>query len=249
MTPACVHPHPNKTRKNAIKYFNVPSTKCCNAPSIFTSVLTAQPKSEPIATVIPNLEQGCANLWWHGSACAKTPQSNTSLPYTERTMKLTNTAVALCLTFPFVLASPAQTKSQTSSAVRHTSSTAHRTPTAATGNPADHPPGVPPVRGIPKPLYALRYVDILVGGGDVAATQKYYTVRYTGWTTDGKKFDSSDDHPGKDPITFPYGGHRVIMGWDTGFEECASAASVASSSRISSPTESPGKGRFRPRRT
>jgi peptidylprolyl isomerase len=43
-------------------------------------------------------------------------------------------------------------------------------------------------------------------------------VRYTGWLTDGTKFDSSYDHPGGEPITFPAGIHRVIPGWDSGFE-------------------------------
>jgi peptidylprolyl isomerase len=43
-------------------------------------------------------------------------------------------------------------------------------------------------------------------------------VRYTGWLTDGTKFDSSNDHPGAEPIVFPYGARRVIPGWDTGFE-------------------------------
>jgi peptidylprolyl isomerase len=35
---------------------------------------------------------------------------------------------------------------------------------------------------------------------------------------DGTKFDSSYDHPDHQPIAFPYGAHRVIPGWDTGFE-------------------------------
>ena len=43
-------------------------------------------------------------------------------------------------------------------------------------------------------------------------------MHYTGWTTDGKKFDSSFDHDGKEPIVFPVGARRVIIGWDTGFE-------------------------------
>ena len=49
---------------------------------------------------------------------------------------------------------------------------------------------------------------------------RFYTVNYTGYLPDGTKFDSSVDpafkHP--TPFTFPYGGHRVITAWDTGFE-------------------------------
>ena len=125
------------------------------------------------------------------------------------------------------LASATAAMAQTSpaparSGARRPASTAPKSASAATtspaANPADNPPDVPSVTGSPKPLYALRYVDIAVGNGPVAVPEKYYTVRYTGWTTDGKKFDSSDDHPGKEPITFPYGAHRVIYGWDTGFE-------------------------------
>lgn len=119
--------------------------------------------------------------------------------------------------------SVAQTSSTTTRkpAVRRRASTAKSASTATTAaaaNPADNPPDVPPVSGAPKPLYALRYVDIVVGTGPAAEPEKFYTVRYTGWTTDGKKFDSSDDHPGKEAFTFPYGAHRVIPGWDTGFE-------------------------------
>ncbi len=43
-------------------------------------------------------------------------------------------------------------------------------------------------------------------------------MNYTGWTTDGKKFDSSYDHDGGQPFVFPAGARRVITGWDTGFE-------------------------------
>ncbi len=104
---------------------------------------------------------------------------------------------------------------------RSTTAPAHHAATsssaASTASKADNPPGVPPVSATPKSLYALRYVDIVTGTGPLAAANKYYTVKYTGWLTDGTKFDSSYDHPGQDPITFPYGAHRVIPGWDTGF--------------------------------
>ncbi len=92
------------------------------------------------------------------------------------------------------------------------------------------PPNIPRVVGLSKALYALRYIDTKVGSGELApptvlgasrADSKimFYTVQYTGWLAkNGTKFDSSFDHPGKDPIVFPVGTHRVIPGWDTGFE-------------------------------
>lgn len=92
------------------------------------------------------------------------------------------------------------------------------------------PPNIPKVAGIAKPLYALRYIDTLAGTGPLAqptilgtsqadSTIMFYTVRYTGWLAkDGTKFDSSFDHPGAEPFTFPFGVRRVIPGWDTGFE-------------------------------
>jgi peptidylprolyl isomerase len=94
----------------------------------------------------------------------------------------------------------------------------HHTTTAAKplANPADNPPGVPKITGTPKPLYSLRYVDTVIGTGPLAESRKYYTVHYTGWLTDGTKFDSSVDRG--TPFTFPYGAHRVIPGWDTGFQ-------------------------------
>ena len=64
--------------------------------------------------------------------------------------------------------------------------------------------------------FSLDYIDTKIGTGDLAKPGKFYTVHYTGYLLDGTKFDSSVDRG--DPITFPYGGHRVIPGWDTGFE-------------------------------
>jgi peptidylprolyl isomerase len=64
--------------------------------------------------------------------------------------------------------------------------------------------------------YALTYLDLKAGTGVPVEPRKWTTVQYTGYLTDGTKFDSSYDHG--QPFTFPYGAHRVIPGWDTGFE-------------------------------
>lgn len=67
--------------------------------------------------------------------------------------------------------------------------------------------------------FALAYQEIHVGTGEPARPHMYYTVKYTGYLLDGTKFDSSEDHPEiKEGISFPYGAHRVIPGWDMGFE-------------------------------
>jgi peptidylprolyl isomerase len=102
---------------------------------------------------------------------------------------------------------------------RTTAATTAKKPVAATtvADPKDTPPNVPAVTGTPKPLYSLRYVDTVIGTGPLAEPRKYYTVHYTGWTTDGTKFDSSVDRG--TPISFPYGAHQVIPGWDTGFQD------------------------------
>jgi peptidylprolyl isomerase len=80
-------------------------------------------------------------------------------------------------------------------------------------------PKIPPVPaglGCPKVEYSLTYLDLKAGTGALVETGKWTTVEYTGYLTDGTKFDSSYDHG--QPFTFPYGAHRVIPGWDTGFE-------------------------------
>ncbi len=60
----------------------------------------------------------------------------------------------------------------------------------------------------------LQYVDEVVGNG--ASPQKGQTVvvHYTGWLTNGTKFDSSVDR-GR-PFEFTLGVGQVIKGWDEG---------------------------------
>jgi FKBP-type peptidyl-prolyl cis-trans isomerase FkpA len=62
----------------------------------------------------------------------------------------------------------------------------------------------------------LQYEDMKVGEGDVATTGQTVAVHYTGWLTNGKKFDSSKDRG--QPFEFPLGGGRVIKGWDEGVQ-------------------------------
>ncbi|HUB20023.1 MAG TPA: FKBP-type peptidyl-prolyl cis-trans isomerase [Acidobacteriaceae bacterium] len=66
--------------------------------------------------------------------------------------------------------------------------------------------------------FSLDYVDTKEGTGAPVVAHKCLAVQYTGYLVDGAKFDSSHDHPGGQPISFLYGGHQVIPGWDTGFE-------------------------------
>jgi len=66
--------------------------------------------------------------------------------------------------------------------------------------------------------FTLAYIDVAPGTGELVHASKFVTVKYTGYLADGTKFDSSEDHPNKEPLTFQYGMHKVIQGWDTGFE-------------------------------
>lgn len=154
--------------------------------------------------------------------------------------------VLILLMAASAVAASAQThaKPATTSAKAATSTTK---PAAIAARPAGStvgvklPPGVPAVKGIVKTAFSLRYQDIKIGVGADAEPNKIYKVHYTGWlAADGRKFDSSYDHPrppvldkdgkpvldadGKpkqgeaQPINFPQGYGRVIPGWDQGFE-------------------------------
>jgi peptidylprolyl isomerase len=60
----------------------------------------------------------------------------------------------------------------------------------------------------------LKYQDLLEGKGPSPKPGSHVMVHYTGWLTNGTKFDSSLDR--NQPFTFTLGRGEVIKGWDEG---------------------------------
>jgi FKBP-type peptidyl-prolyl cis-trans isomerase len=65
-----------------------------------------------------------------------------------------------------------------------------------------------------KTASGLQYQDVTAGSGAEARDGQVAVVHYTGWLTDGTKFDSSRDRG--EPFSFPIGAGQVIPGWDEG---------------------------------
>lgn len=97
-----------------------------------------------------------------------------------------------------------------------------QTPSTPTKKPATRTAATRPNPNVPtkvtgpgtKTASGLQYWDIKVGTGATAAAGQKVKVHYTGWLTNGKKFDSSvgTGHP----FEFTLGNGDVIKGWDEG---------------------------------
>ena len=62
----------------------------------------------------------------------------------------------------------------------------------------------------------LQIEELKVGEGEVASSGQFVSVHYTGWLTNGNKFDSSRDRD--EAFEFPLGQRNVIAGWDEGVQ-------------------------------
>lgn len=61
---------------------------------------------------------------------------------------------------------------------------------------------------------SLKIEDLVEGTGKEAQNRQHVQVHYTGWLTDGTKFDSSVDR--NQTFSFQLGARQVIAGWDQG---------------------------------
>jgi FKBP-type peptidyl-prolyl cis-trans isomerase len=75
-------------------------------------------------------------------------------------------------------------------------------------------PGWKLTAALKKEADGLQYADLTVGKGKEAKAGDSVTVHYTGYLTDGTKFDSSVDRG--TPFQFDLGAGKVIKGWDEG---------------------------------
>ncbi len=62
----------------------------------------------------------------------------------------------------------------------------------------------------------LQIEELTIGKGKTCKAGDFVSMHYTGWLTNGKKFDSSVDR--NEPFDFKLGTGQVILGWDQGID-------------------------------
>ncbi|SPE51626.1 putative Peptidylprolyl isomerase [Verrucomicrobia bacterium] len=77
----------------------------------------------------------------------------------------------------------------------------------------------------------MKVEKMTMGSGPSPRRGDTVTVHYTGWLTDGTKFDSSVDRD--EPFAFVLGTDRVIQGWDEGI----ASMRVGDKARLTIPPE------------
>lgn len=84
--------------------------------------------------------------------------------------------------------------------------------------PDDEPPFVlyDPIASVHRQPSGLEWQDVELGQGPLASPGRAAVVHYTGWLTNGRKFDSSRERG--EPFQFPVGAGRVIRAWDEGVQ-------------------------------
>lgn len=88
------------------------------------------------------------------------------------------------------------------------------TDTPVESQPAETGGGAPSATTPTTDVTELVVEDLVVGTGAEAVVGKTVSVNYTGWLTNGDKFDSSFD--AGQPFGFVLGQKEVIDGWDQG---------------------------------
>ena len=88
----------------------------------------------------------------------------------------------------------------------------------------------------------MKIEKLTTGNGPAPKTGDTVSVHYTGWLTDGQKFDSSVDRD--EPFEFVLGAGQVIAGWDQGVATMKTGDKV----RLTIPPEAGLRRRRLPRR-
>ena len=89
---------------------------------------------------------------------------------------------------------------------------AETAPQSAASNAAAAPNAAAPTTN--ESVTELKIEELKPGNGAEAKAGQQVTVHYTGWLTNGTKFDSSLDRG--QPFKFQLGAGQVIQGWDKG---------------------------------